>query len=176
MRTTISLIITLFIQISVFSQNDQELWIMKKLKADQCISDSLNGDGVYKVRNKKTMKWGMIQSYSRKIGKIIPMEYDSLYFFPVNGLYTAVYKNGKLGFYLSEWSYAKKAKQSVPCIYESYKTIDISFDNMTLEEYLAVKKNGKWGWVDFYTGEEKSEFIYEHTDDLPKPDWKSTYY
>jgi len=29
-----------------------------------------------------------------------------------------------------------------------------------------MKKDGKWGWVDWITGEEKSEFIYETTKDL----------
>jgi len=82
--------------------SETETLIQKKLKADLLTPDSLNGDGVYKVRHRKTGKWGMCQAYSsKKINLLIPLEYDDVLFFPPNGKFTAVFKDGKLGIYLS---------------------------------------------------------------------------
>ncbi|MBU2940524.1 hypothetical protein KO494_13330 [Lacinutrix sp. C3R15] len=140
----------------------------KKLKADILTFDAGNGDGVFKARIKKTKKWGMYQSLdSEKLTTLVPANYDSIAFFPFNGKYTAVYKNEKVGFYLSYWSYGEKAKQSVPCIYEDYKRYEAAGIPK-----LAVKKNEKWGWVDWLTGEEKSEFKYDKPNDLPYPYYK----
>tara|TARA_R110001592_G_scaffold234658_1_gene492255 strand:+ start:2992 stop:3246 length:255 start_codon:yes stop_codon:yes gene_type:complete len=52
---------------------------------------------------------------------LIPTKYDSIRSFGYNKKYTAVYNKGKVGMYLSYWSYNGKAKQSVTCIYEDYK-------------------------------------------------------
>tara|TARA_R110002126_G_scaffold281512_2_gene429340 strand:+ start:7218 stop:8213 length:996 start_codon:yes stop_codon:yes gene_type:complete len=144
-----------------------------KLNADLVIFDPNNGDGALKARSKKTKKWGMYQflDMNREEKELIPMQYDSLSFYPFNEKYTAVYNNGKVGFYLSYWSYNKQAKQTVACNYEDYKRFDAEGVSK-----LAVKKNGKWGWVDWLTGEEKSEFIYESTDDLPYPHYKQNYW
>lgn len=139
----------------------------QKLKADLVIFDPNNGDGVLKVRNKKTKKWGMYQFIEDMEQELIPMKYDSINFFPFNGKYTAVYNNGKVGFYLSHWSYGDNTKQSVECLYEDYKRF-----NADGVPKLAVKKDGKWGWVDWLTGKEKSEFKYETVDDLPYPFYK----
>jgi len=140
----------------------------QKLKADILIFDEGNGDNVFKARNKDSKKWGMYQSLgSEKLTTLIPANYDSISFFSFNGKYTAVFQNEKVGFYLSYWSYGKKAKQTVPCIYENYKRVDA--DGVPK---LAVKKNGKWGWIDWLTGQEKSEFKYETTKDLPYPYFK----
>lgn len=137
----------------------------KKLKADILIFDEGNGDGVFKARNKATKKWGMYQSLDENdLTTLIPAKYDSIRFFAYNSKYTAVYNKGKVGMYLSHWSYNDKAKQSVSCIYEDYKKYDA--DGIPK---LAVKKDGKWGWIDWLTGEEKSEFKYETPDDLPYP-------
>lgn len=137
----------------------------KAVGADILIYDEGNGDGVFKARNKHTKKWGMYQSFDGKnVTTLVPAEYDSLRFFPFNGNYTAVYNEGKVGFYLSYWSYDSNAKQTVPCIYEDYKRY-----NADGVPKLAVMKNGKWGWVDWLTGEEKSEFKYETTEELPYP-------
>ena len=144
-----------------------------KLNADLVIFDPNNGDGALKARSKKTKKWGMYQflDMNMEVKELIPMQYDSLNFYPFNGKYTAVYNNGKVGFYLSYWSYDEQAKQTVACAYEDYKRFDT--DGVSK---LAVKKNGKWGWVDWLTGEEKSEFIYNSTDDLPYPRYKQNYW
>ncbi len=141
--------------------------LRKKLKADSIEIDKGNGDGVFKIRNKKTKKWGIRQWIYEgvKTKELIPMEYDSVKLFPFNGAFTAVYNDGKVGFYLSVWSYGTGAKQSVPCIYEDYKRY-ITDDQIPK---LAVKKDNKWGWVDWLTGEEKSEFKYETPEDLPYP-------
>ncbi|MDB0011676.1 WG repeat-containing protein [Crocinitomicaceae bacterium] len=145
-----------------------------KLNADLVIFDQNNGDGALKARSKKTKKWGMYQFLDEENStELIPMAYDSLNFYPFNGKYTAVYNNGKVGFYLSHWSYNEDAKESVLCIYEDYKTFNKEEDNTKV---LAVKKDGKWGWINWLTGEEKSEFIYDSTDDLPYPYYKQNYW
>lgn len=91
--------------------------------------------------------------------------------FPFNGNFTAVYQGGKVGFYLAKWSYDNDARQTVPCQYEGYQRFTVN--NIT---YLAVVKNGKWGWVDWLTGEERSDFIYSTKDDLPYPGWEQKTY
>ena len=137
----------------------------KKLKADILIFDEGNGDGVFKARNKTTKKWGMYQSLGENdLTTLIPAKYDSIRFFGYNSKYTAVYNKGKVGMYLSHWSYNEKAKQSVPCKYEDYKNFDAEG---VLK--LAVKKDGKWGWVNWLTDKEESEFKYETPEDLPYP-------
>ncbi len=145
----------------------------KKLNADLIIFDPNNGDGALKARNKDTKKWGMYQflDINMEEKELIPMQYDNLNFFSFNGKYTAVYNDGKVGFYLSYWSYDDQTKQTVACKYEDYKRFDA--DGVSK---LAVKKNGKWGWVDWLTGIEKSEFIYNSTDDLPYPHYKQNYW
>ncbi|MGV6862430.1 MAG: hypothetical protein ACWA41_11700 [Putridiphycobacter sp.] len=161
------LIIFLFlgVQFSSSAQYFNEKNVQKILKADKIKMDEGNGDGVFLARSKKTKKWGMFQYISEKeIVELIPMAYDKINYFPFNGAFTAVYLNGKVGFYTSYWSYGDKAKQTVKCLYEDYQRFNV--DNQT---YLAVKKNGKWGWVDWFTGEEKSEFIYDQKEDLPRP-------
>lgn len=148
--------------IDSFKENKQ------KLNADILIFDEGNGDGVFKARDKATKKWGMYQSlYEGKTTILIPAKYDSLRFFPFNGEFTAVYNDGKVGFYLSYWSYESKAKQTVKCLYEDYQR----FNNEGVK-YLAVKKNGKWGWVDWLTGEEKSVFKSKTTENLPFPHYE----
>ena len=144
-----------------------------KLNADLVIFDPNNGDGALKARNKRTKKWGIYQfgDIDTKEKELIPMKYDSLNFYPYNGRYTTVYNKGKVGFYLSYWSYNERAKQTVPCKYEDYKGF-----NAGGVSKLAVKKNGKWGWIDWLTGEEKSEFIYDSADDLPYPSYEQKYW
>lgn len=142
-----------------------------KLEADLIIFDGGNGDGVFKARSKTTYKWGMFQSSGdEEYTELIPMQYDSLNFFPFNGKFTAVYNQGKIGFYLSMWSYYDEAKQTVLCMYDDYQRYTVNN-----KSYLAVKKNGKWGWVDWLTGEEKSDFVFETKDDLPYPSWVQSY-
>lgn len=150
-----------------------------KFNADKVEFDEANGDGAFRARNKDTKKWGMYQgSASGEPDEMIPMEYDKVDFFEVNASFTGVYKNGKVGIYLCKWSYEDKHKQTVPCQYEDYRRVDtkaVNHDVFKMEnttEYLAMKKNGKWGWVDWLTGEEKSEFKYDSVEDLPQPTWQ----
>jgi hypothetical protein len=163
------LIIALFSCNVSIAQDFPEKDIAKKLKADKIEMDAGNGDGVFKARLKKTKKWGMYQyTYSgTKVKELIPMQYDSVRYFPFNGSFAAVYNDGKVGFYLSEWSYGDQAKQTVPCSYGNYQRY-----NSKGTTYLAVTKNNKWGWVDWLTGEEKSEFKYTTKKDLPSINYK----
>ncbi len=167
----ISLILAL--SAPVFAQDFPEKEMLKKMNADKIEMDDGNGDGVFKIREKKTKKWGMYQwMYSGlKTKELIPINYDSLRYFPFNGAFTAVYNDGKVGFFLSAWSYDEKAKQTVPCLYEDYQRFTVK--NST---YLAVAKGGKWGWVDWLTGQEKTEFIYRTKEALPYPGWEQKYY
>lgn len=134
-------------------------------RIDMIDLDGNNGDGLFKARSAETRKWGIYQYLGDDFIEAVPMEYDSLYHFPWNGNYTAVFNEGKVGFYLSYWTFEDEAKLSVPCIYEDYKRY-ITEDQIPK---LAVKKDGKWGWVDWLTGEEKSEFVYDTPKDLPYP-------
>ena len=136
--------------------------------------DNGNGDAIFLAQSKSTNKFGMYQYIDDKtIIEAVPMKYDSIYYYSWNGSFTAVFNEGKVGIYLSYWSYDHEANESVPCIYENYKILNKEEDNTKV---LAVKKDGKWGWIDWLTGEEKSEFIYNSTDDLPYPHYKQNYW
>lgn len=138
----------------------------KKNNIDSLVLDSGNGDGVFKARGKNDLKWGMYQYYDQKnIQELIPMKYDSLHFFPWNGNYTAVYLNGKVGTYLSYWTYGVEACEGVPCEYDEYQR----FTKEDGTPVLALRKGKYWGWVDWLTGKVKSEFQYENLDALPYP-------
>lgn len=145
----------------------------KMLNADIVVPDAENGDGVFKFRKADSHLWGMVQCFSEKKYKLlIPPQFDSLRFFPFNATYTAVYKNGKVGIYLSAWSYELPADsmQSVPCEYDDYKRFTADG-----EAKLAMKKDGKWGWVDWLNGKPMSLFMYETTDELPYPYYTQPY-
>lgn len=138
------------------------------LKADLLIFDQGNADGVFKARNKATKKWGMYQSLGKnELTTLIPAQYDSIRFFGYNSKYTPVYNQGKVGMHLSYWSYNNNTKLSVPCEYEDYKNF-----NADGVPKLALKKEGKWGWVNWLTGKEESEFKYSTPQDLPYPHYK----
>ncbi|MCV9385491.1 WG repeat-containing protein [Reichenbachiella ulvae] len=166
--TIIALVLSVLFSHAQFPEKE----LKKKLKADRIEMDEGNGDGVFKARNKKTKKWGMYQWQFEGLQtqELIPMQYDSVRYFPFNGNYTAVYQGSKVGFYLSYWSYGDEARETVACIYDDYK-------RFTAEGVpkLAVKKNESWGWVDWMTGEEKSEFKYATPEDLPYPYYKQEY-
>lgn len=155
--------------------------LMESMNADLVEMDKNNGDGTFKARDKDTKKWGMYQYgiNSAPPTEMIPKKFDSINFFGVNEKFTEVYNNGKIGIYTCYFDYEKEAKQTVPCLYEDYKKMIIPyigesrFPPITYTEvYLAVKKNGKWGWINWFTGEEQSEFIYNSTDDLPTPTYE----
>lgn len=145
----------------------------KQLKTDIIVFDNRNGDGIFKAQNPETSKWGMYQMISEdKLTQLIPMKYDSIKFFGFNGLFTTVYNGGKLGIYTSWFSFGDDAKQTVPCQYEDYQVYSIDGKMGT---YLAMKKDGHWGWVNWQTGEEQSEFKYTLDGDLPYPDYQQEY-
>ncbi|MEP4598007.1 MAG: hypothetical protein ABJZ92_17495, partial [Cyclobacteriaceae bacterium] len=142
--------------------------VKKHLNCDLVVFDYINGDGALIARNPKTKKWGMYQATGEgDPSQMIPMEYDSIRFFPWNASFTAVYNEGKVGFYLSRWSFDEQATLSVPCIYDDFRR----FDDGRVKR-LACKRDGGWGWVDWLTGEEKSEFKYANPEDLPHPSYK----
>lgn len=169
MKIVILLVVIIaFSQLS-FSQGFPKKEIMKKYGFDMLDMDKGNEDGVFKARAYKAKKWGMYQWMyeGTMIQTLIPAQYDSLKYFPLNGNFTAVYNNGKVGFYLSKWSYDSKAKQSVACKYDDYKRF-----NVKGYTYLVVESDGKWGWVDWLTGEEKSAFVYTTAKEVPSPQFK----
>jgi hypothetical protein len=150
--------------------NAQEITptILKKINASEYKLDENNGDGVFVAKHKKTEKWGMFQAWSEKdIKEMIPMAYDSIHFFEFNAKFTGVWNRGKVGVYISPWSF-EIGKQTIACIYDDYKTFNVE---KTINDgigrynkyftYLAVKKDGLWAWIDWMTGELKTEFIYD---------------
>jgi hypothetical protein len=151
---------------SSFSQAFSEKEMLNALNARKIEMDQGNGDGVFKAQHKSTKKWGMYQYMYEGVNtkELVPMEYDSLKFIPYNGAYSVVYNNGKLGLHLSRWSFGDEAKQSVPCLYDEYKRYKVDGSL-----YIAFSKDGLWGWVDWKTGEEKTEFVTTKADDLPYP-------
>lgn len=145
----------------------------EQLKTDIIEFDLGNGDGVFKAQHPETGKWGMYQMMMEdELIQLIPMEYDSIKFFGFNGLFTEVYNGGKLGIYTSYFSFGSDARQTVPCAYDGSKTYTVEGKYGT---YLALKKGDFWGWVDWVSGEEKSEFKYRLKGDLPYPDYQSEY-
>lgn len=143
------------------------------LKVDIVEFDAGNGDGVFRARDKETGLWGMFQSMSPgEIKEMIPMQYEKVDFFPWNDPYTAVYNDGKVGFYLSGWVFDDQAKQSIPCIYDEYQRYVVQDGT----PYLAVKRDGKWGWVDWLYGEEIAPFSYDTKEALPGPHFRQELY
>jgi len=151
--------------------------LKKKLKAHYIMGDPVNEDGVFIARLKKTNLCGMYQCIDGKtIQCLIPPLFDSIDFFQFNGLVTGVRLNGKVGLYLSAWT-NDSAYLAVPCLYDAYKLIrvhkkmDDGFSEYTAEmTYVAVKKNGLWAWIDYTTGELKTEFKYDLTKEkMPYP-------
>jgi hypothetical protein len=152
---------------------EQAEFVKKKLEADQVVYDPNNGDGIIKARNKETKKWGMFQAWDTEIHEMIPMKYDSLNFFGWNGEFTSVYNNGKVGFYLAD-GYSETAVESIDCIYEDYRIFTNIDKEYSDTRYLAVKKDGFWGWLDWLNDEEKSEFKYITPENLPFPTYSQS--
>lgn len=154
--------------------------ILKKIGASEYKMDRYNEDGVFIAKNKKTKKWGMFQAWSESdIKEMIPMAYDSIHFFQFNGLVTGVWNQGKVGLFPSPWSF-EDAMQTVECLYDGYKIYDVekytdSGYPITVV-YVAVKKNGLWAWIDWKTGELKTEFEYDLTEaKMPYPHYDQSY-
>lgn len=168
MDKLLSIILMLLSVGAAFGQGFPEDAMKKRLKADVIEMDHVNEDGVIRVRHKETGKWGMYQWMfeGTNNNELIPMEYDSVAYIPFNGNFSFVFNDGKVGVYLAKWSYDADAKQTVPCQYE-----EMQRRRADGTIYLAAQKDGKWGWIDWLTGEEKTEFIYDKVEDLPWPDY-----
>ncbi|MCC5917694.1 MAG: hypothetical protein JJU02_10270 [Cryomorphaceae bacterium] len=156
--------------------------MLKKLRASDFVEDPINGDGVFLAKHKKTGLWGMYQAFSDKeIEEAIPMLFDSIDFFKFNAEFTGVWRNGKVGIYTSMWG-NHDPKLTVECLYDDYKMISV---NRTISEggykftrksnYLAVKRDGLWAYIDWLTGELKTDFLYDlEKEKMPYPDFIQT--
>jgi hypothetical protein len=177
------LLVILFFSIckSFFAQ-DITKTVLNKINASEYKLDVNNEDGVFVAKNKKTNKWGMYQAWSEKeINEMIPPKYDSIDFFGFNSKLTGVWYQGKVGIYQSPWSYGEEdAKQTVDCLYDDYKIFNVErtiVDGIgryrKYFDYVAVKNDGLWAWIDWMTGELKSEFIYDlEKEKMPYPDFE----
>lgn len=131
--------------------------------------DRKNGNQIFIGRQGRTRKWGMLKGSDVNILEtLIPNEYDSLSFFPSNNTFIPVYLGGNIGFYSMVDMKVKKVSDPQ---YQDYKRVDING-----EDYLAIQKNGRWGWMDWFNGEIKVKSIRPSFDELPKPDWKSKFH
>jgi len=146
-----------------FAQNFPERQMLRKFKADTLALDEINQDGAFKLRGKRSGKWGLYQWLYRGLMTIelIPMEYDSIDFIGFSAPFTTVYQEGKHGVYLSGWN-DPEAHETVPCIYDDSQLI-----RQGNRLYIAVKKNAKWFWVNWKTGEELSNITADSWEELP---------
>lgn len=151
---------------------------LKKMNLMEYHWDPNNGDGVLIGKDRRSKKWGMYQVYSEtEWENLIPAVYDSLDFLEFNGLFTGVWSEGKVGIYLSPWS-SDTAYQSVPCTFDAYKKYTVEwlrhsdggYSYPIDLPYVAVQRNGLWAWIDWYTGEIKTDFIYDlNQERMPYP-------
>jgi hypothetical protein len=149
-QKTLVLLALILSSSALFAQNFPERQMMRKFKADTLALDEINQDGAFKLRGKRSGKWGLYQWLYRGLmtRELIPMKYDSLDFIGFNAPFTRVYQEGKHGVYLSGWSY-ENARETVPCIYDDSRIIRRG--NRTC---LAVQKADLWFWVNWETGQE----------------------
>ncbi len=162
-----------FREIEYIKLTDEELQfiaaIRKKKGFDYVEFDRVNGNEIYRARQSRLRKWGMYKGFNvNEVQELIPGEFDSLEFFPSNNNFTVVYLAGKMGFYNKIDDTVKKI--SAPD-FEAYKRVDFNG-----EVYLAVQKQGKWGWMDWFDGEIKIKSISPSFEELPQPDWRSKFY
>ncbi len=143
--------------------------IRRKKGFDFIEFDRVNNNEIFRARLSRLRKWGMFRGFDvDNLEQLIPGEYDSLEFFPSNNTFTPVYLAGNIGFYTMVDG---KVKKIADAEYEAFKRVEINES-----EYLAVQKQGKWGWMDWFDGEIKVNSISPSFDKLPTPDWKSKYY
>lgn len=152
-------------EVPLLSLNSWEKELTKKMRdslgVDLVEFDPINGDGVFRARHRVSKKWGLYQMGE----ELIPAQYDSLYFFKWNGLVTPVFQNGKVGMHLSPWSF-EDAKETVPCIYDDYYFVVKETGGV---RYLAVKKEGRWAWLDWLHNELKSPWQEGDPENLSYP-------
>lgn len=163
-QKTLVLLALILSSSALSAQNFPERQMMRKYKADTLALDEINQDGAFKLRGKRSGKWGLYQWLYRGLmtRELIPMKYDSLDFIGFNAPFTRVYQEGKHGAYLSGWSY-EDAHQTVPCIYDDSKII-----RQRNQTCLAVQKDGQWFWVNWKTGQEWAEQTASSPELLPE--------
>ena len=112
-----------------------------------------NGDGVFYGCGKDG-KWGLFQMDS----EIIPMKYDKIEPMSFNAPFLIVYNDNKAGVYSNPFG---DCKMTVLCKYDELKrfTADGYF-------FCAARKENKWAIVDWYTGEETTEFVWDAFNDI----------
>ncbi len=131
--------------------------------------DRINGNDIFIARQGRLRKWGMYKGKDvNNLDQLIPNEFDSLEFFPSNNNFSPVYLGGKVGFYTMVDYEVKKIASTE---YEAFKRVKLND-----LDYLAVQKQGRWGWMDWYSGEIKVNSISPEFEKLPTPDWKSKFY
>lgn len=144
----------------------------KAIPVDIIVPDPNNGDGIYQVRDKNTKKWGMLQFIGTSADTLIPALYDSLEFYTFNGEITAVWLDGKVGFY----GFSER-DQLLPCAYDNYRKVRYRRSSHSPSYlHLLVEKDGRWGYVDFGNGEALSNFDASHPDSVAFPSVESSYY
>jgi hypothetical protein len=132
---------------------------LKILKADMIVYDTIHGEGNFFARSAATKKWGMYMSHGNHPAKMIPMAYDSIAFSPAP--FYPVWNNGKVGAYCTPF-YPELRKESIPCIYDDYRLAD----EENYVYHLVLKKDGKWGVIDWFTGKTLLDFTYDKPEDI----------
>ncbi len=176
------LILVLLFTCSWLSGQENTALLLQKTNASELQFDTTNEDAVFIAKNKLTNKWGMYQGYANHdIKELIPPAYDSIDFFGYNAKLTGVWLDGKVGLYTSPWTYgSKKAKQTVECLYDGYKIFQVEktvndglSTYQSYVDYVAVKKEGLWAWIDWMTGELKTDFLYNlDKEQMPYPEFE----
>ncbi len=143
--------------------------------------DKENEDGVLKARSIETGKCGLYQAITLKeIREIIPPKYDSIDFLNTNGAFAAVWNEGRVGIHTLPWWF-DEGNQTVECLYNDYhiyrlKKADVGGYGTRTYLYLAVEKGGLWAWIDWTTGELKTEFLYDiERQKMPNPNFEQQY-
>lgn len=132
---------------------------MKKFNADSIVFDPINQDDVYNLRNTETQLWGMFQSGHL----LIPMEYEQIEFAGWNHPFTFVKQDGKWGVFSGPFN---DGKLSVSCRYDELKIY-----NHKQYLFVAGKRNEKWRWVNWSTGEELHEAKKYHQELVIYNNW-----
>lgn len=153
--------------------NREELEFIKAIRRkkgfDYVEFDRMNNNEIFRARSRRLGKWGLYKGFDVNTTEtLIPSEFDSLYMFPNENNFTVAFKAGKVAIYTMLNYQVKKISDPV---YDDFKRV-----NNNDMDYLAVKKQGRWGWVDWFDGEIKVNSISTSFEELPAPDWKPKYY
>jgi hypothetical protein len=141
--------------------------VKKALHAVAVRMDNVNGDGVYYIKPKSTLKWGVVQYYDNYLDTIVSTKYDSVGVLQWNAQYVVVKKDGKVGLHAINFG-DEAPKLLVPCAYDAVKMQAIYYENETNFAGYAcmVKQGNKWGFVHWQTGEILSEFTFDNPNNI----------